>query len=73
MDIYSIILLLTLIILNGFKYCYLTLIVLLAHSLSSSSRRATSTNIPDPLSPLLPIVHRLVLFLTIRFDVLNFV
>ena len=25
----------------------------------SSSCRATSTDIPDPLSPLLPIVHRL--------------
>ena len=28
------------------------------HSSSSSSCRAASTNIPDPLSPLLPIVHR---------------
>ena len=27
-------------------------------TLSSSSCRATSTDIPDPLSPLLPIVHR---------------
>ena len=26
---------------------------------SSSSCRAASTDIPDPLSPLLPIVHRL--------------
>ena len=28
-------------------------------SSSSSSSRAASTDIPDPLSPLLPIVHRL--------------
>ena len=28
-------------------------------SSSSSSCRARSTDIPDPLSPLLPIVHRL--------------
>ena len=28
-------------------------------SSSSSSCRAASTDIPDPLSPLLPIVHRL--------------
>ncbi len=28
------------------------------HSSSSSSRRAASTDIPDPLSTLLPIVHR---------------
>ena len=27
-------------------------------SSSSSSSRAASTDIPDPLSPLLPIVHR---------------
>ena len=26
---------------------------------SSSSRRTASTDIPDPLSPLLPVVHRL--------------
>ena len=32
--------------LNGLKYS------------SSSSYRAGSTDIPDPLSPLLPIVHR---------------
>ena len=29
------------------------------HISSSSSCRATGTDIPDPLSPLLPIVHRL--------------
>ena len=78
-------------LLNGFNYCYLTLIILFdinhffAHSevvtsiaikhfslicksqmvpsiamysSSSSSYRAGSTDIPDPLSPLLPIVHR---------------
>ena len=27
--------------------------------MSSSSCRAATTNIPDPLSPLLPIIHRL--------------
>ena len=30
----------------------------LGELLSSSSYRAGSTDIPDPLSPLLPIVHR---------------
>ena len=30
----------------------------LSSSSSSSSYRAGSTDIPDPLSPLLPIVHR---------------
>ena len=52
------------------NYCYLTLIIqfninhLLSRcegvtSSSSSSCRAASTDIPDPLSPLLPIIHRL--------------
>ena len=31
---------------------------ILGHFSSSSSYRAGSTDIPDPLSPLLPIVHR---------------
>ena len=31
----------------------------MSSSSSSSSCRAASTDIPDPLSPLLPIVHRL--------------
>ena len=33
-------------------------ILILIHISSSSSYRAGSTDIPDPLSPLLPIVHR---------------
>ena len=32
--------------------------ILFIHISSSSSYRAGSTDIPDPLSPLLPIVHR---------------
>ena len=33
--------------------------LLVAIYISSSSYRAASTDIPNPLSPLLPIVHRL--------------
>ena len=40
-----------------FKYSYQILITI--SSSSSSSCRATSTDIPDPLSPLFPIVHHL--------------
>ena len=36
---------------------FLTTLTILSQGLSSSSCRAASTNIPDPLSPLLPIVH----------------
>ena len=36
-----------------------TCLEILCISSSSSSCRAGSTDIPDPLSPLLPIVHRL--------------
>ena len=42
------------IILKYVKFCFCTLSI---HT-SSSSYRAGSTDIPDPLSPLLPIVHR---------------
>ena len=38
---------------KGIEYIFLAL-----KSSSSSSYRAGSTDIPDPLSPLLPIVHR---------------
>ena len=41
-------------------FCVSTLLLpLVVLILTSSSCRAASTNIPDPLSPLLPIVHRL--------------
>ena len=39
------------------KMCLL--IIYTSSSSSSSSCRVASTNIPDPLSPLLPIIHRL--------------
>ena len=38
-----------------FTYIYIYIYIYI----SSSSYRAGSTDIPDPLSPLLPIVHRL--------------
>ena len=38
---------------------YISKILKLCISSSSSSCRAASTDIPDPLSPLLPIIHRL--------------
>ena len=40
-------------------YIYIKVKGLLYIYISSSSCRAISTDIPDPLSPLLPIVHRL--------------
>ena len=45
---------LIIIVFYGFKYSFLILIII-----SSSSSRADSTDIPDTLSPLLLIVHRL--------------
>ena len=42
---------------NIVMVCNLLYVVLLPKS--SSSCRAASTDIPDPLSPLLPIIHRL--------------
>ena len=42
-----------------FIYCQITLTGCVCISVSSSSCRAASTDIPDPLSPLLPIIHRL--------------
>ena len=40
-------------------FCYWGFIIfILCIYISSSSYRAGSTDIPDPLSPLLPIVHR---------------
>ena len=38
-----------------FQYIYIYIYIYIS---SSSSCRAGSTDIPDPLSPLLPIVHR---------------
>ena len=40
------------------KLCTNAKLISLKSSSSSSSYRAGSTDIPDPLSPLLPIVHR---------------
>ena len=40
------------------KFIYMIIMYIIQSSLSSSSYRAGSTDIPDPLSPLLPIVHR---------------
>ena len=43
-----------------FFQCMLNIIKKCLHRISSSSScRAASTDIPDPLSPLLPITHRL--------------
>ena len=39
-------------------YIYIYIHTYISSSSSSSSYRAGSTDIPDPLSPLLPIVHR---------------
>ena len=39
-------------------YTYIYIYIYIYISLSSSSCRAGSTDIPDPLSPLFPIVHR---------------
>ena len=39
-------------------YIYIYIYVCISSSSSSSSYCAGSTDIPDPLSPLLPIVHR---------------
>ena len=39
--------------------CVYVLTATLSYTSSSSSCRAGSTDIPDPLSPLFPIVHRL--------------
>ena len=38
---------------------------------SSSSCRATSTDIPDPLSPLLPIIHRFWQVFRVTFRILT--
>ena len=41
------------------SYFSITLYIYISSSSPSSSCRAVSTDIPDPLSPLLPIIHRL--------------